>query len=98
MLRQRVRCVLMLVVLLAGTVGCAKSSTVHRTERTARTASVEPKQEPSSYDYVETETETTTETERQSEPRGVLSTTVHIIGEILALPFRLIAGLFQLVF
>ena len=32
------------------------------------------------------------------EPRGVLSTTVHFIGEILALPFRLVGGLLRAIF
>ena len=46
---------------------------------------------------VEKET-TTTVTTIRDEPRGVLSTTVHIVGEILALPFRLIGGLLRLIF
>jgi hypothetical protein len=31
-------------------------------------------------------------------PRGVLSTTVHFLGEIIALPFRLVGGLIRAIF
>jgi len=31
-------------------------------------------------------------------PRGVLSTTVHFIGEIIALPFRIVGGLIRAIF
>lgn len=34
----------------------------------------------------------------QQEPRGILSSTVHVVGEILALPFHLVAGLLKLIF
>ena len=41
-------------------------------------------------------TSTTTTTHR--EPQGVLSTAVHVVGELLILPFRLVGGLIRLVF
>lgn len=37
-------------------------------------------------------------TEAEPEPRGVLSTAVHVVGELLALPFRLVGGLLRLIF
>ncbi len=51
-------------------------------------------------------TTTPTSTERvethstvvHEEPRGFLSSTVHVIGEILALPFRLVGGLLRAIF
>ncbi len=44
---------------------------------------------------VERETTTTTDT---TEDGGVLSGTVHIIGETLALPFRAVGGLIRTIF
>ena len=41
--------------------------------------------------------ERTTVRER-GEERGFLSGTVHVIGQILALPFKLIGGLFEVIF
>lgn len=41
---------------------------------------------------------TTTEQVPPEEPRGLLSTTVHFIGDVLALPFRLIGGLLRVLF
>ncbi len=34
----------------------------------------------------------------EDQPRGVLSTTVHFIGEIVALPFRLVGALLRAIF
>lgn len=42
-------------------------------------------------------TETTT-VQQPSPHRGVLSSTVHFIGEVLALPFRLVGGLLRAIF
>jgi hypothetical protein len=48
---------------------------------------------------VETKSTTTTTTETQgTEDSGVLSSTVNVIGEIIALPFRAVAGLFRAIF
>ena len=52
----------------------------------------EPGQEP-----VVVERETTV-VEEDEEPEGILSTTVNVLGDIIALPFRLVAGLFRLIF
>ena len=40
------------------------------------------------------------ETVREGEPRpqGVLSGLVHVVGEVLALPFRLVGGLLRVIF
>ena len=34
----------------------------------------------------------------EDKPRGVISTTVHFVGELLSLPFRLIGGLLRAIF
>lgn len=90
--RWGVRCRLVLagwLIVLAAAPGCARRevSTV-RTERTIEPPSV----------VVEQETTTVTKTGTPQEPRGVLSTTVHVLGELLALPFRLVGGLIRLLF
>lgn len=43
-------------------------------------------------------TTTETETETKEESVGLLSGTVNAVGEVLALPFRLVGGLISLVF
>jgi hypothetical protein len=45
------------------------------------------------------DTTVTSETEEESSgPTGVLSTTVNVIGEIIALPFRIVAGIITFIF
>jgi hypothetical protein len=46
---------------------------------------------------VERRTTTTTQTST-SEDTGILSGTVNVIGEVIALPFRAVAGLFRAIF
>lgn len=46
---------------------------------------------------VENRTETTT-TETRGESSGVLSSTVDVVGEVLALPFRAVGGLLRAIF
>jgi hypothetical protein len=46
---------------------------------------------------VQVERETTTETSREDNG-GILSGTVNVIGEVIALPFRAVAGLFRAIF
>lgn len=46
---------------------------------------------------VEKQTTTTTETST-SEDSGVLSSTVNVVGEVVALPFRLVGGLIRALF
>jgi type IV pilus biogenesis protein CpaD/CtpE len=47
---------------------------------------------------VTVERETTTTTESSTEDTGVLSGTVNVIGEVIALPFRAVGGLFRAIF
>lgn len=75
--------ILMTVVLTTG-LGCATHS---------RTVTTETREYPPS---VESRTETTTET--RSESGGVLSSTVDVVGEVLALPFRAVGGLIRGIF
>lgn len=84
--------VLLIAVLGAG---CASRTKTVVSSRTVHAAAAPQPQAPSST-VVERETATTTTT--PAEPRGVLSTVVHVIGEIIALPFRLIGGVLRAIF
>ncbi|MGH7856612.1 MAG: hypothetical protein ACREQY_04720 [Candidatus Binatia bacterium] len=46
----------------------------------------------------EKETTVTTTEEEVARPTGILSTTLHVVGEVIALPFRLVAGLISIIF
>jgi len=81
--------------------GCSTASKTTRSE-TETTISHPTDQTSASLYPSETTTvkkESTTETETQSSSHGgVLSTTVDVVGEILAFPFRLIGGLIRAIF
>ncbi|HEV8343575.1 MAG TPA: hypothetical protein VGR30_14480 [Candidatus Binatia bacterium] len=47
---------------------------------------------------VERETTVRTESENPGESTGLVSGTVNVVGEVLALPFRLVGGLISLIF
>lgn len=61
-----------------------------------KTVSTETRQYPAEA-AVENRTETTT-TETRGESSGVLSSTVDVVGEVLALPFRAVGGLLRGIF
>jgi hypothetical protein len=72
----------------AVTTGCSSTTTTHTVERPATNEEGAP----------QTET-TTTETHEASGPGvGIVSGTVHVIGMILALPFKIVGGLLELIF
>jgi hypothetical protein len=76
--------ILMIVVLTTG-VGCSTHS---------RTVTTETRDYPAGVDRT---TETTTETRSESSG-GVLSSTVDVVGEVIALPFRAVGGLIRGIF
>jgi len=82
---------LVLILALSLGVGCASNS------KTVRTETVEYPAGQASPGVVERQTTTATETQNGSSG-GILSGTVNVIGEILALPFRLVGGLFRIIF
>ena len=47
---------------------------------------------------VDKETTTTTVTQTPKESRGVLSTTIHFLGEVISWPFRLVGAMFRAIF
>ncbi len=77
--------------------GCARQTKTVRTEATVRYP-VDTTQRTTEDVVVEKQTITTTTSVPSRQPRGVLSTAIHVVGEIFALPFRLIGGLIRLIF
>lgn len=65
--------------------GCSTTTTTRTVER------------PEGSDAMAVEKETTVTTER-SASGGILSTTVNVVGEIIALPFRIVGGLISIIF
>lgn len=87
---------LLIVLLFALSVGggCASHTKTVRTEAVQYPA--ETVQHPTETAVVERQTTETTET--RGESVGLLSGTVHVVGQVLALPFRLAGGLIGLIF
>lgn len=76
-------------------IGC---STQSRTVRTETVYEPVPTAGVTSANAVRTTESTETRTERQSEPSGLLSGTVDVVGKTIALPFRIVGGLIDLAF
>lgn len=88
---RKVAMSLVLLLALSLGFGCSGNSKTVKTETVEYPAGqTEPR-------VVERQTTTTTETPPGSSG-GILSGTVNMIGEIIALPFRLIGGLFRVIF
>ena len=83
------------LMILGTTPGCAtRTKTIKTEERAYHSDTV-----PATTQVVSDRTTTTqTTTASSEEPRGFLSSTVHVVGEILALPFRLVGGLLRIIF
>jgi hypothetical protein len=81
---RKVALSIFIVVALTTGFGCSTHS---------RTVTTETREYPPS---AERRTETTTET--RSESGGVLSSTVDVVGEVIALPFRAVGGLIRGIF
>ncbi len=78
----------LLIVGSGAATGCSSTTTTHTVDRPATNGD----------SSTQTET-TTTETHETSGPGvGIVSGTVHAIGFILALPFKIIGGLIELIF
>ncbi|MGH7770631.1 MAG: hypothetical protein ACREQA_00155 [Candidatus Binatia bacterium] len=74
-------------------VGCATRT------KTVQTETVQyPAQQQADPVVAEKQTTTTTETETRGESAGLLSGTVHVVGQVLAFPFRAVGGLIGAIF
>lgn len=92
----------LLAVLTLG-IGCATHSRTVTTESARYSSSTVPPSDnvaPGSSSPTESESETRskTETESSGESTGLLSGTVHVVGQALALPFRFVGGLIGAIF
>ena len=83
-------------LLVSSSMGCASSrtTTVKTQEQVQRPGAMVGTEEV----RVATETTTTTVTQAPRESRGVLSTTVHLLGEVISWPFRLVGALVRAIF
>ncbi len=93
---------LVLLFVLSVGVGCSSTSKTARTETVEYPAesvrySAEADQRPREPVVVERKTEETT-TETKGDSVGLLSGTVHVVGQALALPFRFVGGLIGVIF
>ena len=93
-MRNGTWCVLTSVLVVSLAAGCANQTRTVRTERTVQYPVGAGERSPEQVVVVEKDTRT----EIRRQPQGILSTTIHVVGEILALPFRLVGGLLRLVF
>ncbi len=84
------------MLLASASLGCASSrtTTVKTEERVQRQGTMVGTE----VGPVGTKTTTTTVTQTPQESRGVLSTTIHFIGEVISWPFRLVGGLLRALF
>ena len=84
------------MLLVSGPLGCASS-------RTTSAKTEERVQRPGAMVgtdgvRVGTKTTTTTVTHTPQESRGILSTTIHFLGEVISWPFRLVGALLRALF
>jgi len=84
------------MLLVSGPLGCAgsRTTTVKTEERVQRPGVMVGTEGV----RVGKETTTTTVTQHPQESRGVLSTTVHFLGEVISWPFRLVGALLRALF
>lgn len=84
------------LLLVSSPLGCASSrtTTVRTEEQVQRPGAMMGTEGV----RVNQETTTTTVTQAPQESRGVLSTTVHFLGEVISWPFRLIGSLLRAIF
>src|SRR5687767_11554258 len=96
---QRINVLPLLIIGLWLFAGCATHSRTVRTETTyepARYSATDPGPVSTT---AETRTRTTTETNTATEQEGgLVSGTVDIVGKTIALPFRVVGGLVDLIF
>jgi len=91
--RQTVNLLAAFLFVLSIAAGCASHT------KTVRTQTVQyPTETVGHSEPVVVEKQTTTTTEARDESGGLLSGSIHAMGEILALPFRLTGGLIKLIF
>lgn len=75
--------------------GCATSE---RTTRTETTVSHDDDDDHDNVDDGETTRTETRTTTVEDEERGILGTTFHVIGQILAFPFKVVAKIIEAIF
>ena len=98
-MRKVGQCLAVMLFVTAVLGGCSSQSsteTVRRETVQYPTEQAQYQPEPVVVEKRTTEKSETTKTEENS--GGVLSSSVNIVGDVLALPFRAVAGLFEVLF
>ncbi len=83
--------------------GCASSERTAKTEQTTTYETPPPAApasnvEPQTGETKTVQTQTETKTEAAAPPAGIIGTTWHLLGEILAFPFLLVGNALKLIF
>ena len=94
----------LIILLVFFGLGCASTHKTTKTETTvtysdeAAANEGELSGQSSSGAVEKSETTTTTTTDTKADQPGILSSTIHAVGYVLALPFIIVAGLFRMIF
>lgn len=90
----------MVVIGLLMAAGCASSTRAveHRYHRESVATATPATAAPATTTEHAAVVEQSTTVKETPEERGLLSSIVHVVGEILSLPFRLVGGLIRMVF
>ena len=84
-------------LLMSGPLGCASSRTITvKTQEQVQRPGVMVGTQGARMEKETTTTTTVTQTPQES--RGVLSTTIHFLGEVISWPFRLVGSLLRAIF
>ncbi len=78
--------------------GCATQTTTTKTVKNETVQHSQEMAEDRRPEPVVVEKQQTTEATEEGKSGGALSSTVHVVGQVLALPFRAVGGLIELVF
>ena len=95
-MRKVGQCLAIMLFVTAVSGGCATQSSTETVSKESVQYPAERATEPVVVEKRTTEKSETTKTEGNS--GGVLSSSVNIVGDVLALPFRAVAGLFEVLF
>ncbi len=89
--------ILSVFLVLLALPGCATNTNAQKTT-TVQTTSTTPVDNAYGDKTVKTVETSTTSEAKPAESTGILGGTVHVLGEIVAFPFKVIAKLFEVIF
>ncbi len=95
---QKLALILLFVSMGLGCASTHKTTTTETTVTSPNKGVLYQRDQTNNVVTEKTETTTTTTTETKTEHPGVISSTFHAIGYVIALPFIIIGGLFRIMF